>query len=841
MTHPGKVLGSQGSVPATRTRSAAKISGLIGCALLFLPLSGCGGNSLPRTPYAGVQVCFDENENLICDPGEPSAQADGNGHFHLSGFASGEVLLVASVQPESVSLLDGRSPGTGFPLVRLGPENSDISVFSTLAWALVASGMASQNDSPGLVREALSLPGADEPGGNVEQVTLELYRQYYAAGATTAAASLRARDAAVAVFQKAGQILDTVGDYHPSEDIPDNSGSDQDGRDPFLADCDSFPLRTSMRYGTGLDSSNFAPKGYCLATTASVPGLCQNTVDYGFELTSSASDIGKHMEWGLGVSARLSLFGFSAAGVGGSYNFLSDQQTQDRALFVIIRHQTILCGYPVEAHLRPDMESAYSGSYDGFRDSCGDLFLYNITTGGYFIGAIKVTLNAQQSVQNERLRLYGELLGFTVWDKTWQAKMAKVMQNYHTESRVISNFFEYKNDPYVNNLPGMFKVYNEKFLARIQGPQCQGKLAWRDCGYRASFADYRTITAAPRGENKDAAYLSNQISWENFIRDADVLINYLEEITSNPKDYNIGKDVDALSSENDWTPAILKSKLDELKDKRGQAVDNWMNCYYSLNDCNNNSKDLAFSDQPLYKSFLDMKRALPTKKFVLSQDCRDVSANKNKFQDGNNPLYLGHLFEGYYDANCRNMATDKPITYLILGQKSYYLDKPGDNFISLARGSELYGKVFDEIPVNPRTEPSSGHVFLEVIDFPEDFCGIPSTKLPCRISQADEQVYKALVGYGALTVHADQGGQATANLNLEGTEMHIREGLLFSLNGKSDSYQYTVEPTYQILNDQKSVLKKLVLTLKPKPGLDLSLDNEGATVMPVGPILLEHD
>jgi len=148
--------------------------------------------------------------------------------------------------------------------------------------------------------------------------------------------------------------------------------------------------------------------------------------------------------------------------------------------------------------------------------------------------------------------------------------------------------------------------------------------------------------------------------------------------------------------------------------------------------------------------------------------------------------------------------------------------KAGENF-GLIGPAAFYGKTFQMLRVKPWKDAATGQVFLEVAGPQEEFC---------KFSPADEPVSELLKGSGALTARASQGGSAAANLNLEGTNFHLREGLVFGIEGNINGY-----------NDAADISpnrENLDVTLTPNSQLVISSD-QGATVLPVSPILLEHD
>ncbi len=87
-----------------------KTSLWISIGVVATTLAACGGSSDPaptlagtiHPPFRSAVVCFDDNRNFACDPGEHSVQADPSGEFQLAVDPKADLsqaLLVAEVDP----------------------------------------------------------------------------------------------------------------------------------------------------------------------------------------------------------------------------------------------------------------------------------------------------------------------------------------------------------------------------------------------------------------------------------------------------------------------------------------------------------------------------------------------------------------------------------------------------------------------------------------------------------------------------------------------------------------------------------------------------------------------
>lgn len=821
-------------------RMESGLCGLLGIWLIIFTLAGCGGEKTfsGRASFAGVRVCLDANENFLCDPDEHSVLADEQGNFRLT-CSGPEPLLIASVQPESVGLLDGRSPGFAFPLVRRGSGSGGLDVWSTLAWALVESGAAADvEEARESVRNAFGLPADADTDGDgaqpgigdyarvTEQVTLQLYgQQFYLGGDQGVETRERAREAAEETFSRAAQLLELVDWYVEADETPPPANTGSATEETFWANYSKLPLTVQMAYGIGLDGSNYSLKGNCVNSDClHAPGLCEHTSEYVFELVNSVNDLAKHLEVGAVASAGVSVAGFDIVSVSGGFRFLRDTVMRDDHLYIAVRHEETMCGYPVSSiGLKPEWEDLYARDYDRFRATCGDRYLTSITTGGYFFGLIEVILDEDQKIDEERLSLSGKVLGIKVFDKTWTHTAAEISRDYQTETRVISNFFAYDN----NTVP-MDQVVDkyEEFLEIIQGPGCRGENAYLTCGYLTSFASYATATTAVSSNSSlvSNTLMPNMRSWETFYFQTEDILAYLTDILLHPTHYNIGSDVDSFSEPNSWTIDQLQVIKDELMQKNQDALGKWTDCHNDIYRCTRNSSEISFSDDPVLPTWLDIKLALPQKKFQFPGDCEELSDQLGVVEDGEYDLYLGGLMDRTFRVYCGYQGTSRPRMYLVVGNTSADPELPGFNYISISDGPDDFsGKTYRLLRVEPWEDPTTGQGHLEVVAPQEDFC---------EFSPADNTLTELLKKSRALTARASRGGRASANLNLEGTSFHLREGLTFGEEGNVSGYDHEA-----VVSPNR---KNLDVTLEPNSQLDVSTD-QGATVLPVSPILLEYD
>lgn len=111
-------------------------------------------------PLSGVTVCYDLNDNGVCDAGEPaSAPTDADGHYSLSldGSLTGAHAVIAMVPAGAIDKDTGAPVGTGYTLRSpatgvLGDQKTFVSPLTTLVQAHIEATGASTADASAFVK-----------------------------------------------------------------------------------------------------------------------------------------------------------------------------------------------------------------------------------------------------------------------------------------------------------------------------------------------------------------------------------------------------------------------------------------------------------------------------------------------------------------------------------------------------------------------------------------------------------------------------------------------------------------------------------------------------------------
>ena len=310
---------------------------------------------------------------------------------------------------------------------------------------------------------------------------------------------------------------------------------------------------------------------------------------------------------------------------------------------------------------------------------------------------------------------------------------------------------------------------------------------WRQCGYLATFSNYETITdELPGNAAATQNRLANMRALETYYFESADLLSDVKEILLYPDDYNIGEKVDAFSTANDWTIDGLETWQAQVAEHQSRATGEWDTCRHGIDDCTDNPDDLGLP------SWLDLKLALPSRKFVLPESCDVLAAQFGVTGDGEHWLFLGGDLTKHYRAYCRGMATSAPKPYLKLFNQSANVTAPTYNFSSLhyaAIGGGTVTRTFEALLVEPRSDPSAGHRYLRILSGQGDFTQWGAQPL----LEGEEQSALAET-IGVLRAQGQGGATATANLDLTGTPFAVLSSLAIEGGAEATDLSLSVSP-----------------------------------------------
>jgi len=360
------------------------------------------------------------------------------------------------------------------------------------------------------------------------------------------------------------------------------------------------------------------------------------------------------------------------------------------------------------------------------------------------------------------LELSGKVLGITVYKKSWKTTFSEIASSYSCTTRILSSAFQYSNN--LLTMSQVFDLYDE-YILRMSNPDCADTEGPGSCAYMATFSPYETLTTAiPGNATTIRNNQENMRALETYYFETQDLLSDVDRILAVPGDYNIGNDVDAFSSPNDWTRDSLVNWRNQVKGYQNTTTTAWGRCYLNILNC---------TAGPVGKglpTWLSLKNALPTRKFILPQDCASLADKFGTTDDGEYTLYLGGNATRNYQVYCQDMATSVPKTFLILGNTSANTATPTWNFATYRNGSDgAVSRTFESLEVEPKYDPSTGTFYLRVVPGQKSHTAFAVTE---SFPVGTDTTWIAST-VTPLVANAHGGATATANLNLEGTPFVI--------------------------------------------------------------------
>lgn len=687
--------------------------------------------------------------------------------------------MVVRVEAGLSRTSDGRlAPATYLLLARA--EGGDVSVWTTLVAALMASGEAATlAEGQAKVRAAFALPldfdfswaraARDQQVARLSQVVQTAYGQQAAEFHNRPDVSPRQAmiGAAGATMNMAPQLMDVANPSSLSE-VPPLTSSRPVEAGVFHGDFAALPVNAGMAYGIGLDEASYLlTGGACTTTPVHVEGLCANDAQYSFDLVETVDELSKKLAIGASAKASVSVAGLDVVSVSGGFKFIKNSEFKKDALYILFRTEQKQCGYPAATVLKPEWQSKFSSQlvndYASFRAACGDRYLSSITSGGWFAALIEVKKDENSTMEEFRLNLAGKVLGATVFNKTWKDTLSDIHQHYTTNTRVVSNIFSY-SDNYLA-VSDVFGKY-DLFAAAMKNEKCHEATGWRDCGYLATFSSYETISATPPGAAAAVrTQLGNMQALESYYFETVNLLADISEILIHPDDYNIGQRVDAFSAPNDWTLDALMQWQTDIEGYQARATAQWSICRQAIQACTQNPEGLGLP------SWLELKKKMPTPKFIFPESCRRKADKFGVTTDGENWLFLGGDASKSYRVYCQGMASSEPKTYLQLLNTSANVSDPSYNYSSLHYAASdgrtgVLTRTFSALLVEPRTD--AGVHYLEVIGGQSGYTSWAA--VPVLAGDSQPLLAQSL---GVLVAQGQGGARATTNLNLEGTSFML--------------------------------------------------------------------
>ncbi|MCX7020691.1 MAG: hypothetical protein NTW26_00185, partial [bacterium] len=421
---------------------------------------------------------------------------------------------------DTVNTATGAPLGKRYVLVSVIGSPKEISVFSTILSVQTAVDETALKTSLGITEDA-SLLGGYAPDGEIAGYVAELtplYADLYAGAAGNSALNPAQVVSQVAetMIADATFISDYVEDALSEDQLPPSNASTTSktvGDEIFQ----SIPIdAATMSFGIGLNeiTRKVVSGAYCLEGLQSdlTPelSLCQNTRSYLFRLVKSEKDLRDLLNVGGGLDLGTTVVSGSLEG-----RFVDEMKKDSSSIYALIKAEYILCGYKIfdvtlnNLYLNGDATHAsYTSNYEAFRAACGDRYLDTIATGGSYYGLLKIQTDSLDHKQDLTVALEGKYgkAGISVSvSGDLKSSVSEVIKNENITitvgSRGVSPEFlglDNGKDQLIDNLDDFFDAADQ-FLDAISNSdnECHDDaVAFKNCAYTASFADYATVAQA---------------------------------------------------------------------------------------------------------------------------------------------------------------------------------------------------------------------------------------------------------------------------------------------------------------------------------------------------------
>jgi Phosphoesterase family len=239
--------------------SASIVKGVVGGAYFTPPViadtaAASAGSSTAASVYQGAKVCFDLNDNGVCDANEPFTMTASNGSFQLSSKTAAP--LVAEI---GTSALNNGHAVTGRNVFRVKQEQIAAATVNPLLPATVA--ITPLSTEVARTMEANGLTFAQAVSGLASRLNVSSADVLLAPTTITNTAELPAilKESVVDAgrWQLAAKFVDrgdTVGELRGNFDCPNVAGTDPTNADPCPAsDMATVQIKDAQQYAMNLE------------------------------------------------------------------------------------------------------------------------------------------------------------------------------------------------------------------------------------------------------------------------------------------------------------------------------------------------------------------------------------------------------------------------------------------------------------------------------------------------------------------------------------------------------------------------------------------------------------
>lgn len=330
---------------------------------------------------------------------------------------------------------------------------------------------------------------------------------------------------------------------------PENAASDDViGEGQFVG----VPMNDAFQFGRGLNevTLEILPGTMAMAEIPAAKNIqSNNTFDYYFHVISRADELVDALSINAELGLNMNMISGTAYG-----SYINDVEKHANSIFALITVEAKTYYYDITglafasavadpatyypecstgaAHLG-DARYKYLCDYDAFSEIYGHRYLAGIQAGGRYVGLMRIDATSASQARDIAVDVKGRYNNGAIditLKGSFQSHVASMARKYNASFKVFTTGAAFDMpagtacnettggtagsdvtqggtgcaNGYLIDNPEKFFTYANQFVEAVlaEGGDCKNKaLAWQECAYTASFADYSAIA----GEARDAA------------------------------------------------------------------------------------------------------------------------------------------------------------------------------------------------------------------------------------------------------------------------------------------------------------------------------------------------
>ena len=494
---------------------------------------------------------------------------------------------------------------------------------------------------------------------------------------------------------------------------------------------------SGMTPGVGLDVVSMDLGGTCVTFDQALNEASHTDTDYGIKVIETTEELISSMSVSANTSVKVGLYSYSG---NARATYATEMIKDSYSVYVLAYIKYTGPSFNIQnTKLKSEWADKYSTNYPLFRSTCGDRYLSTITTGGNFMGILKITTTSDQEKNAVTADIKGKYSGvFTggTASASFRNNMESLAKQYNATINIQAI------GPPLRNLPTDLAG----FLDTMETFYTDAKACADDytqCAYTATFSDYMDLASGTPDIANQTKAINTLINYNNQYAP---LLSDIAYMLAQPKSFET------------FDTAVLTTA-------RGNILDSQTKVLNAASDCANSSIECSVPEGLLDPA--TVRSILPKRKEIVPQKCSDYKSNFPSLTTNDEyKMYLGGDLTKPYWLYCNNMNTDTPVEYLSLVNYSPISTSPSYNYSSLINWDRQIFTVYTKLKVLVLTD------HLTVVRDDVSFATSLSTRLPNDFGQN--------ISYGEAYTHWEHNDwdathQGHANLDFTGLPFHIGE------------------------------------------------------------------